>query len=150
MATFNDIRSKLKNAYKQQHSYRLVGEQFGISSPTARRIIEEDYEPKTIRIRLALGLPAYAPAPVCPKCGVVHLRKFCPKPRQYHDLYDMPVTALRSSLDNRVECGALTPEEEQRLAAYMAQYATPVASTTVPADTTVAIEVINVMELVHA
>lgn len=37
--------------------------------------IAKGREPKGARIRRALGLPAMQPAPVCPRCGVVHVRQ---------------------------------------------------------------------------
>jgi uncharacterized protein (DUF433 family) len=38
--------------------------------------------PKSPAKRKALGLPAYAPAPVCVKCGSVHTTKYCTAARK--------------------------------------------------------------------
>ena len=51
--------------------------------------LAQGIEPKRPELRLALGLPAYAPAAVCPIHGVVHTRKTCPqaspkKPRSHN------------------------------------------------------------------
>ncbi len=53
-----------------------------------------DYEPRDPHIRAALNLPALAPAPVCPRCGMVHVAKRCmsqqerPRPRRAINLAD--------------------------------------------------------------
>ncbi|MCC6192078.1 MAG: hypothetical protein IT318_23865 [Anaerolineales bacterium] len=39
--------------------------------------IAKGREPKKISVRLALGLPALADAPVCPDCGQVHVAGVC-------------------------------------------------------------------------
>lgn len=39
-------------------------------------------EPRRPELRAALGLPCYAPAPVCPHCGNVPLAKRCPCKRK--------------------------------------------------------------------
>ena len=36
-------------------------------------------EPKRAELRVALGLPALIPAPACRACGVVHVKKRCPR-----------------------------------------------------------------------
>ncbi len=36
-------------------------------------------EPKDPKKRFALGLPIFAPAPVCGQCGEVHTTKRCPR-----------------------------------------------------------------------
>lgn len=71
-----------------------------VSAGTLNRIArDKDYEPKRPDIRRALGLPCFAPAPVCPKCGVVHTTKRCtanrkPRPRAYRYV-NYPVVYLR-------------------------------------------------------
>lgn len=44
---------------------------------TLERFATTCYEPKRPEWRRILGLPSFAPAPVCPKCGVVHVTKRC-------------------------------------------------------------------------
>lgn len=63
--------------------------------------ISKGYEPKSLHVRLALGLPAYMSTPVCPRCGVVHVRKTCPpaqpsarrKPTNWKRLYQFVMAA---------------------------------------------------------
>lgn len=67
-------------------NWEAVASEIGVSLGTTVRVAN-GYEPKQPAIREALGLPVTAPAPVCPKCGVVHIRKTCPpagprKPRR--------------------------------------------------------------------
>lgn len=47
-----------------------------ITHRTIQRVLSGK-EPINPAIRDALGLPCLAPAPVCPKCGVVHVTKKC-------------------------------------------------------------------------
>lgn len=59
-------------------------------------------EPKKAAVRHALGLPALAPAPVCPVHGVVHTGR-CPRPKATPKrLWDWPVRALARALRERV------------------------------------------------
>ena len=60
-------------------------------------------EPVDIHIRAKLDLPAYVSTPVCPLCGIVHIKK-CPhtnhKPK---NIQDMSIKELLWSLENRKE-----------------------------------------------
>lgn len=77
-----------------------------VSAGTLNRIAnDEQYEPRRPAIRKALGLPCYAPAPVCPKHGVVH-RGQCPKNRKPpKSLWDWPVRELARAIRERKEMG---------------------------------------------
>ena len=55
-----------------------MGAEIGISGGMAYRVATSDYEPRDNAIRKLLGLPQLARAPICPTCGVVHVRKTCP------------------------------------------------------------------------
>lgn len=59
--------------------WREIGIEFpDVPLGTLCRIYKDSrYEPKRPDIRAALGLPCYAPAPVCVKCGIVHVTKRC-------------------------------------------------------------------------
>ncbi len=107
MATMSDIRREVKKGYRMHGNWRAVGEAFGISGGMAFRIVNEGYEPKDPHIRVKLGLPAMAPAPVCPTCGVVHVSRVCPVQRaaakRYGQLFDYPVKTLRRMFDEREE-----------------------------------------------
>jgi hypothetical protein len=108
MVSIREVRSKLRKAHKRLKSWKLVGQEFEITKAMAFRIAEQNYEPKDVRIRLVLGLAAYAPAPVCPIHKIVHTGH-CPRQRQYKDLYDMPTELLRWKLEHRETWPASEP-----------------------------------------
>jgi len=67
------------------------------------RILKKKF-PEDPVIRYALGLPAMRPAPVCPRCGRVHVRRSCPDaPRHYRDFLSMPKTLIVQMFENREE-----------------------------------------------
>jgi len=85
--THQRLQNSIQTAYKRLGTWQRVGDKFGISRGLAYRIGVEGYNPKMPHLRATLGLPALAPAPVCPKHHVVHIRKTCPsdtprKPRE--------------------------------------------------------------------
>ena len=83
------VLRRQKNKRGRPTTYDAIAHKFG---PKITRIIiwrlinEPDYEPHDTNIRLALGLPALAPAPVCPVHGVVHPGR-CPKPHTPHQAW---------------------------------------------------------------
>lgn len=93
---------QLRASYTTLGTWRAVGDAYSVPARTAWRIANTDYEPKSSSLRLRLGLPALAPAPVCPRHGIVHTRKTCPRPRRYRDLWDIPTTELRRMLEERL------------------------------------------------
>ena len=104
MASLGSVRRKIKKAYKEAQNWRVVAEQFGITVAMAWRIANQDYEPKDPKIRVKLGLSALAPAPVCERCGEVHVSKRCTsRQRKHRDLFAMDVNELRKALINRKE-----------------------------------------------
>lgn len=59
-------------------SWRAIAPEFaGVPAATLCAIYKHGREPKKPAVRAALGLPTYAPAPVCPVHGIVHLQA-CP------------------------------------------------------------------------
>lgn len=67
--------------------------------------IAKGREPVDIHIRTKLDLPAYLPTPVCPVCGIVHVKK-CPHSKTNHKpkkIQDMSIKELLWSLENRRE-----------------------------------------------
>ena len=59
--------------------WRVIAAELKVKPGTLCRWIKTGWEPKSNVIRLQLGLPpAPALAPVCSKCGVVHIAKRCP------------------------------------------------------------------------
>lgn len=59
----------------------------------------------TNRLRAALGLPCYAPAPVCPKHGVVHQGQCPKKTKPPKSLHYWPVRQLARAIRERKEMG---------------------------------------------
>ncbi len=74
------IARKLNKRYLVLRNWRLVAAEFDLNPGTAD-MIAHGYEPKTAELRCRLGLPALAPAAVCPKHGVVHVGR-CPRERK--------------------------------------------------------------------
>jgi hypothetical protein len=75
-------RQKSRELYRQLHNWRKVGAAMGVTGGMAWRLANEaGYEPTDNHYRVILGLGALVPTPTCPKCGVVHIRRFCPRPK---------------------------------------------------------------------
>jgi hypothetical protein len=106
VADIASLRKRLKKDYERlskEGGWREVGRRHGITGAMAHRIANSDYEPKEVHARFLLGLPALVPAPVCEKCGDVHLTKRCarrPLPTRWADY---PIAQLRAAIDNREE-----------------------------------------------
>lgn len=97
--TMQELVGVLRSEYLLLKTWRAVADKY--TTPTVRvtcgmvyRIAMHDYEPRQPHIRAALSLPSLAPAPVCPKCGTVHVAKRClsqqerPRPRRAINLAD--------------------------------------------------------------
>lgn len=69
---------RLAERYAAGMTWKALGAGIGVSAATVRRAVALGEYPHDNSLRSALGLPVTAPAPVCVKCGVVHLRKTCP------------------------------------------------------------------------
>lgn len=80
MPEISEIARRMKKEYDSVKSWQKVADAWGVTKPMAYRIALKGYEPKKIIIRHHLGLPALAPAPVCPIHGVVHVSRRCPQP----------------------------------------------------------------------
>jgi len=76
---FVTLRSKIVQKFEIKKHWQPTADDFKISRGLAYRIAVEGYEPKDPHIRAALELPVLVPAPVCPKCGEVHVTKKCTK-----------------------------------------------------------------------
>lgn len=105
MASIGDVRQEIEKAYKRLGTWRAVGERFRISSGMAYRIARREYEPKDGKIRARLGLSSWGVAPVCPKCGVVHVSRRCTaRPAMWmREVWNTPTQELRWRLENREE-----------------------------------------------
>jgi len=104
--TITQLRVSLQRAYIRHSNdggWRKVGDEYGITGAMAFRIANSDYEPKDPHILSTLGLPAYAPAPVCPKCGKVHVTKRCTVKKPPERWSEYTVDQLRTALINREE-----------------------------------------------
>jgi hypothetical protein len=107
MATIGNVRRDLKKAYQRLGSWSRVASEFQINKGMAYRIVVQEYEPKDVKIRSRLGLSelVYGRAPVCPKCGVVHVSRRCTaRPAMWmRRVWDTPVGELKWRLENREE-----------------------------------------------
>ncbi len=75
-------RAEIIAAYARVKSWRKLAEQeYPKVRPGTLCAIAGGYEPKSRKVLDALGLPVLQPTPVCPTCGIVHV-KACPKRRQ--------------------------------------------------------------------
>lgn len=100
MSKIEQLCHEMQKAH-QRSSWREIGKQYGISGGLAYRIAH-GYEPKDLFIRHRLGLPAYALAPVCPRCSEVHVTRRCTRHRRaYRALIDMPVDVLSWKVEHR-------------------------------------------------
>ncbi len=89
-------------------SWQSIGDFYGVNKGLAWKVANTDYEPISPHLRLALGLPITAPAPVCQIHGIVHTKKCrAATPTRtlsdYRDLFAAPVGVLLSALENREE-----------------------------------------------
>jgi hypothetical protein len=101
MTTFKVLQAKVKKTYKRRKTWSKVGQEFGINKGLAYRIAQ-GYEPKTAHVRVQLGLPALAPAPVCSRCGKVHVTRRCTEMgRTPKDLFAYKPEVLLYMLKNR-------------------------------------------------
>jgi hypothetical protein len=99
--SINSVKRILAARYKQLKNYRKVAAEFGLSPAMVCIIITQDYEPKRADIRLKLGLSAFAYAPVCYTCGIVHVSKRCPERRTLKRWRDLPPELLKIALETR-------------------------------------------------
>lgn len=100
------IRAEIK-ALKQNHTYAYLSKKYGVNNYYLWNIINvRGYRPPD-KVLLKLGCTVTKPAPVCRKCGAVHVTTRCTaKARQYRDLWAMPTKVLRWKLENRKEVQA--------------------------------------------
>jgi hypothetical protein len=63
--------------------------------------ISKGYDVKNPSVRVKLGLPARALAPVCVSCGVVHVSRKCPARKSLPNWRDLPVKTLAWCILNR-------------------------------------------------
>jgi hypothetical protein len=97
------LAKRLQKEYKKMGTWNAVAEYYRLTKPLVWRIANRHYEPKKPYIRHRLGLPALVPAPVCLKCGQVHITKRCTLNHSYRSLFAMPAQLLRRAMEMREE-----------------------------------------------
>lgn len=71
------VLGDLKRKKSQGKSLREIALDYpGATYGDIQRALQGDF-PKTSKKRAAFNLPSLAPAPVCPRCGLVHVSKRC-------------------------------------------------------------------------
>lgn len=101
VTTNNTKSAALWRDYAALGTWDAVASKYGVTRAMAFRVAH-GYQPRSAKVRLALGLPALAPAPVCPAHGIVHTGR-CPRPRPApKSLWDWPVRELARALRERV------------------------------------------------
>jgi hypothetical protein len=99
-ATALDVRERIGVLVSENGTLLAVSEKTKINVGYLSQIMRGKRRASN-KVLSALGLPCYAPAPVCPKHGVVHAGQ-CPRAaRVPKDLWDWPVKALRDAIRNR-------------------------------------------------
>jgi len=99
------VRKDLFTLRDRLGSWGAVANKLELPKGTLNAIANGEFDPtgeRNPRLITALGWPTLKPAPVCPKCGEVHVTKRCTKKRVNHrDLYAMDEDDLRRALENR-------------------------------------------------
>ena len=103
-----EIARDMRNDHKTLKSWRLVGLKYGINKGLAYNIAIDGLDPQKPKTRQILGLPpiTHKPAPVCQKCGELHLSKRCPRRRLSWNetpIQDQPPALLAWRILNREE-----------------------------------------------
>ncbi len=76
------VLGDLKRLKARGKTLRAIADEYpGATYGDIQRALKGNF-PKRLAKRLAFNLPALAPAPVCPTCGVVHVSKQCPEKRK--------------------------------------------------------------------
>lgn len=114
--TIIELRKMLLDDYNELGGgWRGVGKRWGVDHAVVYRIATQGYEPRSPKIRKQLGLAIMQPAPVCLKCGVVHVTKRCPSTRENHrDLLSTPVNVIKWKLDHREEFANVVQDVSQQ------------------------------------
>ena len=77
--TFAQLKNDVQSAHdpkSREKSFHGLAKKYGVSHAVIQRIMLGQ-EPRRPDIRAALGLPALRLAPVCPRCGQVHVTRRC-------------------------------------------------------------------------
>jgi hypothetical protein len=103
--TLVQLKNEIRDFHKSK-SYTFLADFYGVNKYYLWHIANDE-EPKIpVHIAIKLGLVVFQPAPVCPRCGIVHVTKRCTandKPRAYTRWADMPVRDVLWAIQNREE-----------------------------------------------
>ena len=70
MRMLSDVKASLEASYKELGTWRLVGEEHGISAAIAWQIVHKNFKPRSTELRTALGLGDLSHHHIdCPECG---------------------------------------------------------------------------------
>ena len=83
--TIEKIRNCMIAMRDLNYSWEDIGHKYLINRGLAWAIVNKHYDPKDSEIRIILGLPELELTPVCPTCGIVHVKN-CPVERQRKEL----------------------------------------------------------------
>ena len=104
--TLAEVIAIIEGLRRQNWSLRQIAKVYygdDMSHGTIQRVLK-GIEPKDPKARWLLGLPALAPAPVCRRCGNVHVTKTCTANRKPPTRWaDYPLHLLRAAIENRKE-----------------------------------------------
>jgi hypothetical protein len=101
MSEFEKLQNNFIKLRKAGYSLRQLARPYpGITFGDVSRIIR-GIEPKSPAKRVALGLPRLGSAPMCPRCGVVHVGRCTAGRHVEKSLFDQPVKELRWRFDHR-------------------------------------------------
>lgn len=75
--TLAEAAKKLRDAHEGGETWDEIAARMGLSKPLVWRVAFKGYNPKRPLFRRRLGLSPMELAPVCPKCGTVHVTKKC-------------------------------------------------------------------------
>ena len=79
--TLDEFRALLE-LLKKQFSYKHLEDEMGVNRYYLWKILNDETYRPTPRISHILGIKLYREAPVCSKCGEVHVTKICTKNRK--------------------------------------------------------------------
>lgn len=99
--TDEELKTAILEAKRELGTWEKVAERFGKNKGTLRAIANGMIL-KTPSLRMEYGLDVFAPAPVCPIHGVVHIGK-CPKKKKEKMIREMTKQELVFALENRME-----------------------------------------------
>lgn len=103
--TEEQVRLELRKLHESGATLREIAAEYEhLTHADVARILA-GIMPRSTEKRADLDLPPLGLAPLCPRCGVVHVSRSCPKTHKYRDLWETPTPVLKWQLENRQEIG---------------------------------------------